>query len=110
MDTDRHTTSTLTVRVKAPADPLVSRTFTILQDRIQRRCPTRVVAGGPDAQLVLTLVGDLPPEAFRINQVRATVRIAGGSPLGLLYGVGKFLRTSRYEGAFAPSPSQRATL
>jgi len=94
----------IAVRIDAPAAPLVSRTFAILKDRIEQRCPANVAEGGHEAQIVLAVAGDLPPEAFSITQAGAAVRVAGGSPRGLLYGVGKFLRTSRYEGAFQPSP------
>jgi len=97
-------THEITVRVEAPADPLVSRTLAILKDRIQQRCSTRVIEARSEAQLVLAIAGGLSPEAFCIDQVGAAVRIAGGSPRGLLYGVGKFLRTSRYDGTFLPSP------
>ncbi len=96
-------THEITVNVETPGDPLVSRTLAILKDRIQQRCSIKVVQAGAEAQLVLTVAGDLPPEAFRIDQAGAAVRIAGGSPRGLLYGVGKFLRTSRYDGTFLPS-------
>ncbi|MCD6285684.1 MAG: hypothetical protein J7M39_07225 [Anaerolineae bacterium] len=98
----------VTVRVEAHSDPLVSRAFAILKDRIQQRCPARVVEAGteagPAARIILAIAGDLSPEAFCIDQVGAAVRVAGGSPRGLLYGVGKFLRTSRYDGTFQPSP------
>ncbi|MCD6287234.1 MAG: hypothetical protein J7M39_15100, partial [Anaerolineae bacterium] len=97
----------VTVRVEAHSDPLVSRAFAILKDRIQQRCPARVVEAGteagPAARIVLAIAGDLSPEAFRIDQAGAAVRVAGGSPRGLLYGVGKFLRTSHYDGIFQPS-------
>jgi hypothetical protein len=94
----------LRVKMEAPTGPLVSRTFAILQDRIQRRCSAKVVEADAGVQLILAIDGGLPPDAFRIDQVNEAVRIAGGSPRGLLYGVGKFLRTCRYDGTFKPSP------
>ena len=97
-------THKVTVGLPAQADALVSRVFGILKDRIQQRCPTLVVEAGTEAQIILAVDGSLPPDAFRIDQVSAAVRVAGGSPRGLLYGVGKFLRTSRYAGTFRPSP------
>ncbi len=92
------------VRVERPADPLVARAFAILKDRIQQRCSARVIEVGSEARVILTVDSGLPGEAFRIEQAGAAVRVAGGSPRGLLYGVGKFLRTSRYDGSFQPSP------
>ncbi|MDX9971396.1 MAG: hypothetical protein RBU21_00255, partial [FCB group bacterium] len=41
---------------------------------------------------------NLPLEAYRVDEDRKAVRVSGGSPRGLLYGIGKFLRTSGYEG------------
>lgn len=97
-------TQEVTVELKAHAAPLISRAFKILRDRIQQRCPARVVEAGAGAPIILDIDDGLPPDAFRIDQVGAAVRVAGGTPRGLLYGVGKFLRTSRYDGAFRPSP------
>jgi hypothetical protein len=80
----------------------LSRLASILRERIQERCGARVVEGESDAHLLLEVSADLPPEAFRIDETGARVRIAGGSARGILYGIGKFLRTSRYEGGFTP--------
>jgi len=93
----------LAVRTETMADPLVARIFTILRDRIEQRCSARVVEARTGAQIILAVDGGLPHDAFCIDPVGTAVRVAGGSPRGLLYGVGKFLRTSGYEGAFHPS-------
>jgi hypothetical protein len=96
--------SELAVRVDAPAGPLISRTVAILKDRIEQRCSARVTEVRGEARIVLDIEPSLPPEAFRINAQDGATRISGGSPRGLLYGVGKFLRTSGYaDGAFQPS-------
>ena len=91
------------VRVETPKDPLVARTFAILKNRIEQRCEVNVVEVRNREQILLTIDNHLPPEAFRVHQSGSTVRVAGGSPQGLLYGVGKFLRTSRYDGTFQPA-------
>ena len=93
----------VTVSVEAPAGPLVSRAFAILKDRIEQRCSAKVVQAGAGAQLVLSIDESLSHDAFRIDELDAAVRVSGGSPQGLLYGVGKSLRTSRYEGTFGPN-------
>jgi hypothetical protein len=93
----------LRVKIETPTDPLVARTFAILKDRIQQRCPAEVVASRAGAQIILKVDARLPLEAFQIEAAGKAVRIAGGSPRGLLYGVGKFLRTSRYDDGFQPS-------
>ena len=97
------TASTLKVRINGNGKPLVARGFAILKDRIEQRCPVRVVEGRSGATVILTVDEKLPPEAFRIDEKRGAVRVAGGSPSGLLYGIGKFLRTSGYDGGFQPS-------
>jgi len=91
------------VAVEAPGDPLVLRTFAIVKDRIERRCPVTVVEGGGDPAIVLSIDAGLPNEGFRLDQSGAAVRIVGGSPRGLLYGVGKFLRSSGYGDTIQPS-------
>ncbi|MBL4701323.1 MAG: hypothetical protein JKX85_08695 [Phycisphaeraceae bacterium] len=96
-------THKLTVKIQAPAHELITRAFTILKDRIQERCLTAVVQGHAHATLVLATDSDLAPDAFRIDEVDHVTRIASGSPRGLIYGIGKFLRTSGYDGTFEPS-------
>lgn len=91
------------VQVKAPEDPLIARSVAILKSRIEERCSARVVEARRGAQIILTVDGRLPLEAFQIDEKGGAVRIAGGSPRGLLYGIGKFLRTSSYDGTFQPS-------
>jgi hypothetical protein len=56
------------------------------------------------ADLILDLRPDLGPDGFAIEQVGGAVRIAGQSRAGLMHGIGKFLRTSRY-GATEFTPS-----
>lgn len=95
----------ITVSVLAPPGPIVSRTLAILKDRIEQRCSANVVGADARSQIILTIDDSLPLDAFRMDQVNTAVRVAGGSPRGLLYGVGKFLRTSRYgDDMFQPSP------
>ncbi|MCA9426706.1 MAG: nucleoside hydrolase [Candidatus Omnitrophica bacterium] len=95
--------SEVKVRIEDATGPLVSRTFAILKDRIEHRCSARVIESASDAEIVLTIDADLPREAFSIEEDRSALKIAGGSAQGLLYGVGKFLRTSGYENGFHPS-------
>ncbi|MBX7259413.1 MAG: hypothetical protein K1Y02_23845 [Candidatus Hydrogenedentes bacterium] len=94
---------TVKVRVTSRDDALIRRTFTILQDRIQVRCPVRVIESRTDADVILAVDEGLPREAYRMDVTGKALRISGGSPQGLLYGAGKFLRTSRYDQAFVPS-------
>lgn len=100
---DKAVKQELAVGVDGKNDALVMRAFKILQDRIESRCLTRVIEKDDDAQLILSVDPNLPGDAFRIDEVGGSVRIAGGSPRGLLYGVGKFLRTSQYTNDFQPT-------
>ncbi|NLV45815.1 MAG: hypothetical protein GXY07_15100 [Candidatus Hydrogenedentes bacterium] len=93
----------LTIRVDAPEDPLIERTVAILKDRIQQRYPVGITRVTGNAQIVLAIDDTLSDDAFRIEEQDSTLVIAGASPRGLLYGVGKFLRTSGYAGGFSPS-------
>ena len=86
------------VRIDAPDEPLVARAAAILKDRIEARCAVNVVESRRRADIVLDIDTALPREAFRIDQVKRAVRISGGSANGLIYGIGKFLRTSGYDG------------
>lgn len=95
---------TVRVVIENPDEPLVLRAFAILKDRIEMRCPAQVVRAESVGQIILKVSGDLPEEGFRIDGTGSGVRITGGSPQGLLFGSGKFLRTSRYDGAFHASP------
>lgn len=84
-----------------------SRLLRILRERIQERCPQQVVAARSGAGIILSIDDRLPADGFRIASDagdRGAVRVAGGSTRGLLYGVGKLLRTSGYdEGVFRVS-------
>ncbi len=91
------------ITIEGHGGPLVSRALAILKERIEERCAAEVVEGRDGATLSLAIDEGLPAEAFRIEQAGAGVRVSGGSPRGLLYGVGKLLRTSHYGEGFTPS-------
>ncbi len=100
---------TIMVKNEAPGEPLAARTFAILKDRIEQRCASTVVASSAEneaGQIILALAEDLPAEGFSIQTDTLATRITGGSGRGLLYGVGKFLRASRYHPGFQPSTWQ----
>jgi hypothetical protein len=94
---------TIRVRISVPKDSLVLRGFAILKDRIERRCAVKVIQVPGRAEIDLGVSEGLSAEAYKIDGSGGAVRVAGGSSRGLLYGIGKFLRTSRYEGSFQPS-------
>jgi hypothetical protein len=72
---------------------------------VERRCSARVISDGP-AHFTLELAVELGigKEGFKIaDGPHGAVRIVGNDERGVLYGVGKFLRSSRYGRGFAPS-------
>lgn len=95
------------VRLQLPpqAGPVVTQLARVFARQVADRCDARVVTDG-DAPLVveLTTATDVGPEGFRIeNRAGGGVRIGGGGDRGLVAGIGKFLRTSRYDqGGFTP--------
>jgi hypothetical protein len=72
--------------------------------QVEQRCGAKVVSSA-DAPFVIELAVDrgLGPEGFRIADRDRGVRITSHDERGLFYGLGKFLRSSRYDqGGFTP--------
>ncbi|MEN6372510.1 MAG: hypothetical protein ABFD64_10920 [Armatimonadota bacterium] len=77
----------------------------ILARRIEERSGVWVVNDSTgDFQVYLEVEQGVGPEGYTISDVPdGGIRITGNDERGLLYGVGKFLRTSQYcEGGFGP--------
>ncbi|MDQ1257859.1 MAG: hypothetical protein QG656_2467 [Candidatus Hydrogenedentes bacterium] len=88
-----------------PASGIVERIAAIASRQIAARSDVQVVRSG-ETDFVLTLAVDpaLPREGFEIADASdGGIRIAGWDAHSILYGLGKFLRTSRYDGGFTPS-------
>ena len=95
------------VRIILPGDagPLAKQAGNILGRQIAERCGAEVATGGKAALSVeLGIDAGIGTEGFKIADGPGnTVRILGNDGRGLLYGVGKFLRSSRYDrGGFTP--------
>ena len=100
------------VRVDSGSNPQIQRAFAILADRIQQRSTVRVLQTSRRPSIQLALDSGLPAEAYRLESAdgaNGVVRVTGGSPRGLLYGVGKLLRTSRYDGGGFQASTRRGT-
>ncbi len=96
-----------TIRVVMPEDagPMAHRAATIFARQIGERCGGQVVTEGEAAWSVeLAVEPGIGTEGYRIaDGTQGRVRIVGNDERGLLYGVGKFLRSSRYDrGGFTP--------
>ena len=96
-----------TVRLELPADasPVARHLATVFARQVASRCDAKVVTEG-EAPLVVTLAtaADVGAEGYRIeDRPGGGTRIVGHDDRGLVAGVGKFLRTSRYDrGGFTP--------
>jgi len=102
-----HAEGTKSVRLALPPQPgpVVENVGRVFARRVQQRCDAKVVTTG-EAPLVVELAVEpgVGAEGFRIeDRAGGGVRIVGNDQRGLLYGAGKFLRTSRYDGdGFTP--------
>ena len=99
--------ATQLVRLVLPPQPsaVVQNIGQVLARQIHQRCEARVVTAGEAPLTVeLAIVPGVGAEGFQIeNRSGGGVKIIGHDERGLLYGVGKFLRTSRYDqGGFTP--------
>ena len=94
----------LLVRPK-PSD-VMRRTLAILERELTERAGIECT-DAPTASLTLELdlQEDIGREGFSIvdGDEDSTLRIIGNDERGLLYGIGKFLRSSTYQPAFSPS-------
>ncbi|MCY3018261.1 MAG: hypothetical protein NTW87_04410 [Planctomycetota bacterium] len=96
-----HAGTTKSVRLVLPPQPsqVVENIGRVFARQVQQRCEAKVVTSG-DAPLVveLTVKPGLGSEGFRIEDRQSGgTRIVGNDERGVLYGVGKFLHTSRYD-------------
>ena len=89
----------------AQAGPVVENTGKVFARQVQQRCEAKVVTAG-DAPLTVEFDVEkgIGAEGYRIEDRQGGgVRIAGNDERGLVAGVGKFLRKSRYDkGGFTP--------
>jgi hypothetical protein len=96
---------TIRVRFLAERSDFRDIIFSIFRRQVQNRCAAVVkLSGAGELNVELAISGDIGKEGFRIEDgAGGAIRITGNDDLGLLYGVGKFLRTSRYDqGGFTP--------
>ena len=95
------------VRIGLPSDasPIVQKAAEVFSRQVRQRCDAEVVIGGTERPTVrLSVEPGLGAEGFQITDgTEGTVHIRGNDERGVLYGVGKFLRGSRFDqGGFTP--------
>jgi len=94
------------VILQPQADLRVRNIAEILVRQVSRRCDANLVMSArAPFKIELMVEGGIGTDGYEIADGPAdTLRIVGNDVRGLLYGVGKFLRTSRYDqGGFSPS-------
>ena len=94
--------TSLAIRLTGAKSPVLHRVVEILGSRIQERCGVRPTFDGTaDCSIELEVQPGIGSEGFRIESVsRGSLRILGNDSRGLLYGVGKFLRSNTYHQGF----------
>ena len=108
-----HTTTckSLSIQHATPTNPMFERVAEILSSRIQERTGIKPTLNGKAACSVeLDVQQGIGKEGFRIEDVsRGAVRVVGNDNRGLLYGVGKFLRSNTYQQGSLTLGSWRGT-
>lgn len=99
VDTSRGTVDTVRIVLPEDSGPVMKNIACIFSRQVQARCAAKVVTSGKALFTVeLAIEPGIGTEGFRIMDGKAgAVRIVGNDERGVLYGVGKFLRTSRYD-------------
>lgn len=92
------------IRVSDDANPVTTKAADILARGIEERSGAHIQADNKDCfQISLSIDHSIGTESYGISDTPdGGVGITGGDGLGLLYGVGKFLRSSEYGGGFVP--------
>ena len=94
------------VRVVLPEDatPVVNHLGQVFVRQVQLRCEAKVyLQGEAPVKVEMPMEAGIGKEGYRIEDGQGGVRIAGNAERGLVAGVSKFLRTSRYDkGGFTP--------
>ena len=92
--------SVKSVSIVLPKDGgvIMKNIASVLSARIEKRSKVRVAIGdGGELKILLVIKHDIGSEGFRISDAgHSIIRIIGNDARGVLYGVGKFLRTSTY--------------
>jgi hypothetical protein len=88
------------VRLRLPADAsaVVKNIADLLGRRIEERSGAGVIKDGrADLELLLAIDSGIGSEGYAISDAPEGLRIAGNDERGLLYGAGRFLRTSEFD-------------
>lgn len=84
----------------------ISRVF---QARVLKRCPAKFVQAGEELTIRIAADPTIEKQGYRISGQGNEIVVAGDGTQGLLAGLGKFLRTSRYSDAGMTPSDWRGT-
>jgi len=99
--------SAIQIQANAPETPIVKKILELIERQVRRRSgEASDCRGDAGAEVELETRQSIGAEGYEIaDGPEGGVRVLGNDGPGLLYGVGKLLRASRYdEGQFTPSP------
>ena len=85
--------------------PVIERIAGVFMRQVAQRCGAKTITSGDaPVRVELAIQPGIGTEGFRIaDAADGSIRIVGNDELGLLYGVGKLLCTSRYDqGGWTP--------
>jgi hypothetical protein len=97
--------TTISIMNEKAGNALVRKAAELLKREILERSGVRVSVGAKgDVRIVLSVKDGIGKQGFRIEDgPGGEIRIVGNDPHGVIYGVGKFLRASRFgRGTFVP--------
>ena len=97
--------TSIRVSLLAERTSIIDNIVNVFQRQVQDRCKARVKTFGQgDLTVELAIREGIGKEGFEIEDgPKGTIRIVGNDQRGLIYGIGKFLRTSRFDhGGFTP--------
>jgi len=93
------TVRSVCIRLPKDAGPVLKNIARLFTRQVQQRCNVKTKVNGDAAlNIELAIEPGIGVEGFRIADGKGgIVRIIGNDERGVLYGVGKFLRSSRYD-------------
>ncbi len=96
--------NSVTIEIVGAMSPLVLKASQLLQRHIEEQTGIPVAAGSK-GQIVLSVRPGMGTDGYAIEDgPGGSVAIVGNDERGVIYGVGKFIRTSHYaQGGFTPS-------
>ena len=89
---------TISIVLPKNSGPVMQNIASVFTRRVEERCDAKVsLSGKAEMKVELLIEAGIGAEGYRITDgKKGSIRIIGNDQRGVLYGVGKFLRTSTY--------------